>query len=141
MSAFGNYEWVPQIKAMVTEPNSGIGTGNIAVAGLLARAGDYSQFEMLTTYIKNKEPMIAEAIRALGNFDTNSAASFLKDIAISGPAPSFRIEAIESLDKIAEKRPELLPKLVDALEANKDSNYPPLKKRCAEKLEKYGTKK
>ena len=87
---------MPAIKALSTDPNSIINRGGpfmshkINVAGLLARAGDYSQFEIVAKGINSSEkPIRSKAIQALGNFGhktnpvTDSAVELLKSVATS----------------------------------------------------------
>ena len=146
---FGNREWVQPLKAIATDPNSVIRRTSlkIDVAGLLARAGDYSQFEMLATSINDSKDYIRSfAIQALGNFGhktnpvTDSAVELLTSAAISDPIPFLRERAIESLEKIAKKKPVVTSKVIDALDANIDSPDKNLRSICRVKLTIYGRK-
>ena len=57
---FGNKEWMPTIKALSLDPNSIVSRDplRIKVAGLFARAGDYSQFEIVATAIRDKKDYV-----------------------------------------------------------------------------------
>jgi len=147
---FGNKEWIPTIKALSTDPNSFISRTplKIGVAGLLARGGDYSQFEIVASGISsNKQHIRGTAIQALGNFGhrtdpvTDSAVKLLFSAATSDVVPWFRERAIESLEKITKKKPHIIPKLIDALETNKDSLDKYLGITCRVKLKIYGPKR
>lgn len=146
---FGNREWVQPLKAIAIDPNGVISRTSlkIDVAGLLARAGDYSQFEVLATSINDSKDYIRFfAIQALGNFRhktetvTDSAAELLTSAAISDPVPWLRERAIESLERIAKIKPEVNSKVISALEANIDSPDKNLRSVCRVKLTIYGRK-
>lgn len=143
---FGNKEWIPTIKALSTDPNGFISRTplKIDVAGLLARAGDYSQFKVVASSVDHNEASIRHvAIQALGNFGhktdpvTDSAVKLLKSAAISDAVPSLRDRAIESLEKIAKIKPEVTSKVIDALKANADSPDKDLQIMCKAKLKMY----
>ena len=146
----GNTEWVPQMKRLASDPNTSplFVTHRIEAAGLLASVGDYSQFELVVKHVNDsKEYERLTAIRQLANFGhksnpvTDKAVELLKNAAISDSVPRLRGYAVESLEKIVAKKPSITPKLLEALEANKDSQDKDLRTLCAEKLKKYGTKK
>jgi len=146
---FGNKEWMPTIKALSTDPNGFISRTphKFDVAGLLARGGDYSQFEIVASGISsNKQHIRGTAIQALGNFGhktdtvTDSAAELLKSAATSDAVPWLRERAIESLEKIAKIKPEVESKVIAALEANKDSTDKDLRIMCNAKLNSYSKK-
>lgn len=147
---FGNREWMPTIKALSTDPNSVVGRRTpqkIKVAGLLARAGDYSQFVVVAIHIDdNKRSVRYVAIQALGNFRhktepvTDLAAVLLTFTAISDPVPWLRELAIYSLEKIAKIKPEITSRVINALEANIDSPDKNLRVVCRVKLTRYGRK-
>ena len=127
---FGNREWVPTIKPLLIDPNSSVARTHlrIKVAGLLARAGDYSQFETVAAAIGDKRKWVrGMVVTALGNFRhktepvTDLAARLLVSLAIADPSPSLRQRAIYSLQKIAKEKPQIIPNLIHALEANRDS--------------------
>jgi hypothetical protein len=71
---FGNKEWIGTIKTLVTDPNSKVYFSlKISTAGLLARAGDYSQFGILAKHIHHPKRYICSAVgRALGNFQAKA---------------------------------------------------------------------
>jgi len=144
---FGNKEWMPTIKALSTDPNGLISRTpiNIDVAGLLARAGDYSQFEVVANSISDSRDYIRSmAVHELRNFGhktdpvTNSAVELLTSVATSDPIPRMRERAIRSLEKIAKTKPEVTSKVIDALEANVDSPDKNLQIVCRVKLKSYG---
>jgi len=143
---FGNREWMPTIKALAVDPNSPLDIPlKIDVAGLLARAGDYSQFEVVADGVSDSKDYIrSTAIHELGNFGhktdpvTDSAAELLTSAAKSEPVPFLRERAIESLEKIAKAKPEVTAKVIEALQANKDSSDKDLRIMCRAKLKMYG---
>jgi len=147
---FGNREWMPTIKALSTDPNSFVGRyipEKIKVAGLLARAGDYSQFKVVAKGISDSKRSIrSTAIHALSNFGhktdpvTDSAAELLTFAATSDPVPWLRERAIDALEKIAKTKPQITSKVIDALEANIDSPDKNLRRVCRVKLTIYGRK-
>jgi len=145
---FGNKEWMPTIKDLLTDPNSRIHTSmKIDMAGLLARAGDYSQFEVVAKGVSDSKDYIRSfSIQQLGNFGhktkgvTNSAVELLTSVATSDSVPWLRERAIESLEKIGKIKPEVKAKVVDALEANIDSADKNLRTICRAKLTMYGRK-
>ncbi len=143
---FGNREWMPTIKALSSDPNSRLHIPlKIDLAGLLARTGDYSQFEVVATRIDdNKRSVRYVTIQALGNFRhktepvTDLAAVLLTFTAISDPVPWLRERAIYSLEKIAKIKPEITSRVINALEANIDSQDKNLRRVCRVKLKMYG---
>jgi len=154
---FGNKEWMPTIKALIEDPNSILNRGGLSesgkiahkidAAGLLARAGDYSQFEIVANGIGSSEkPIRSKAIHALGNFGhktnpiTGSAVELLTSVATSDSIPWLRERAIDSMEKIAKKKPEVEPKIIAALEANKDSSDEDLRRMCNAMLDSYNKK-
>ena len=143
---FGNREWMPTIKALSTDPNGIIARTplKIKVAGLLARAGDYSQFEILKNGLTDSRDYIrSTSIYQLRNFGhktepiTDSAVGLLRTVAISDSVPRLREYAIESLEKIAKKKPELSSKIIYVLAANIDSPDKKLRIVCRVKLKMY----
>jgi len=145
---FGNREWVKPIKVLSTDPNSCLDTPlKVEIAGLLARAGDYSQFEVVASHIRDsKQSVRYVAIKTLGNFRhktetvTDLAVGLLMSVATSDPVPRLREEAIYSLQKIDEKKPVITVKIIDALKANIDSSDKNLRIVCRALLKHY-TKK
>jgi hypothetical protein len=118
----GNREWMPTIKTLSLDPNGPIAGTSLAikVAGLLARAGDYSQFEIVAAAVGDSEDYVrSSAIWELANFRhktdpvTDSAVSLLTSVAMSDPVPRMRRYAIESLEKVAKEKPQIIPKLID----------------------------
>ena len=126
---FGNKEWINPLKALVTDPNSKVYFSfKIDVAGLLARAGDYSQFELVAKYAVDENRLSRHfAILALGKFChksnpvTDRAVGLLMQAATSDSDPWLRQLAMYSLEKIAKVRPEIESKIVDAADANINS--------------------
>ncbi len=146
----GNREWMPTIKALSLDPNSIITrtTLKIKVAGLLARAGDYSQFEIVAAaVIDSKHYVRFSGICELANFRhktapvTDLAVELLVSVATADPDPGLRQVAIYSLEKIAKEKPQIIPKLIDALEANKDSPDKHLRTSSRVNLKIYGLKR
>ena len=92
----------------------------IKIAGMLARAGDYSQFETVAAWIADgKRYGRLSAICELANFRhktdpvTDAAIDILVSVADTDPEPFFRQVAIYSLEKIAKEKPQIIPKLID----------------------------
>lgn len=146
----GNKEWMPTIKALSLDPNSIIArtTLKIKVAGLLARAGDYSQFEIVAAAVSDSKDCVRfSGICELPNFRhktapvTDLAVELLVSVATADPEPGLRQVAIYSLEKIAKEKPQIIPKLIDALEANKDSPDKYLGISSRVNLKIYGAKR
>lgn len=143
---FGNREWMPTIKAFVADPNSTkIGTAHaVRVAGLLARAGDYSHFRLVAKSATDSNWWMRHtAVMALANFRhrthpvTDSAVESLRRVAVSDQVPRLREQAIYSLQKIAKTKHEVTSKLIEALEANADSAESDHYRRLYERLLKH----
>jgi hypothetical protein len=143
---FGNKEWIGTIKTLVTDPNSIVARTSYAIelGGLLARAGDYSQFELVAKGISDtKWWMRFRAVRALANFRhrtdpvTDSAVELLVSVAASDIVPRLREEAIRSLDKIANVRGGVESKVIEASAANINSVDKNLRTTCRAMLLKY----
>ncbi len=139
----GNNEWLPTIKALSTDPNDLIaGTSYaIRVAGLLARAGDYSQFEIVAAALGDSKYFIRNsAIAELASFNhksdpvTDLAIELLVYAATTDSDSWLRWRAIDSLDKIVKKKPQTKPRLIYALKANKHSQDKRLRLICEFKL-------
>lgn len=144
---FGNREWMPTIKTLSIDPNGMISRTSykFKVAGLLARAGDYSQFEILNNGLTDSRDYIrSTSVHQLRNFGhktdpvTDSAVKLLTSVAMSDPVPRMREYAIESLEKIAKIKPEVTLKVIDVLKANMDSPDKNLSIICRVKLKMYG---
>jgi hypothetical protein len=127
---FANKEWVGTIKSLSLDPNSIVArtTLKIKVAGLLARAGDYSQFEIVAGAIGDSRKYVRfSGICELANFRhktdpvTDLAVELLLSVATTDPEFGLRKMAIYSLEKIAKEKPQIIPNLIHALEANRDS--------------------
>lgn len=143
---FGNREWVPTLKPLLLDPNSSVARTHlrIKVAGLLARAGDYSQFETVAAAIGDKRKWVrGMVVTALGNFRhktepvTDLAARLLVSLAIADPSPRLRERAIYSLEKIAKVRPEATSYVIACLQANLDSPDKMLRTICKGMLVMY----
>jgi HEAT repeat protein len=122
LCSLGNKEWMPTIKTLSLDPNGPIRGTYLAikVAGMLARAGDYSQFETVAAWVADgKRYGRLSAICELANFRhktdpvTDAAVDILVSVADTDPEPSFRQWAIYSLQKIAKEKPQIIPKLID----------------------------
>jgi len=144
---FGNKEWVATIKPLLLDPNSLVARTHvkIRVAGLLARAGDYSQFEIVAASIgDNRKWVRSMVIKALGNFRhktepvTDLAAELLVSLAITDPSPRLRQRAIYSLEKIAKVKPEATSYVIACLESNLDSPDRTLRIICKGMLRMHG---
>ena len=143
---FGNKEWMPIIKKIAKDPN-GLIAGRpyeIEVAGLFARAGDYSDFDTVAKGIQDKKWWVRHtAIVALGNFRhktdpvTDRAVELLKQTATSDSDPRLRVFAVRSLDKITETKCDVAPILLKVLEANSNSADKNLRLECTGLLMKY----
>lgn len=142
---FGNKDWVKRIKEIYSDPNNNIHISiRIDVAGLLARVGDYSQFDVVAEHIRDKDFSIRYfAIKALPNFqhmkksNSVSAAELLMTVAISDQIPWLREHAIFCLEKMAKDQPEIKAVVVDALEINLNSPDNNLRIICEAKLRSY----
>ena len=145
---FGNREWIPTIKKLSIDPNSIFARARLQVAGLLARAGDYSQFEIVTGAIGDSRKYVRFAgICEVADFRhktdpvTDLAVELLLSVATTDPEFGLRRMAIYSLEKIAKEKPQVIPNLIDALETNKDSPDKYLGITCRVKLKIYGPKR
>jgi hypothetical protein len=147
---FGNKEWIPTIKTLSLDPNSIIARTSLRfdVAGLLARVGDYSQFEIVAAAVTDSKDYVRfSGICELANFRHKTApvmdlaVELLVFVATADPQPRLRQVAIYSLEKIAKEKPQIIPKLIDALEANKDSPDKHLGTSSRVNLKIYGLKR
>jgi hypothetical protein len=142
---FNNRDWVPIIKSLKVDPNSDITLSFMKynVAGLLARAGDYSQFEIVAEGLRNQKVSKYTVIQQLGYFAdisdpvTDKAANLLSEYSKSNDNPKYREYAIESLEKLAKVKPQLKEKVIEVLEANKNSTDKYLRETCNIKLMFY----
>ncbi len=150
LCGLGNKEWMPTIKALSLDPNSIVArtTLKIKVAGLLARAGDYSQFEIVAAAVSDRREYVRfSGICELANFRhktdpvTDLAVELLLSVATADPELKLRQMAIYSLEKIAKEKPQIIPKLIDALETNKNSPDKYLGITSRVKLKIYGPKR
>ena len=135
----GNKEWIPVVKTFIVDPNSPIVCTPyvVNIAGLLARAGDYSHFELVAKDANDSKWWIrANAVKALSEFShethpvTDSATKLLSSIATFDPMPRLREEAIYSLQKIAKKKTSVTLKVTEALKANMNSSDKNLRSIC-----------
>jgi hypothetical protein len=141
----GNRDWIKRTKQLVTDPNSRLSVRDrIYVAGILAKAQDYSQLGLIAGHIADKEDGIrSAAVYALENFAhetdpaTISAADLLRSSAASDSTPRIREYAVRSLSKIVERRPEVKSKLIDAAKANAGSGDIGLRGASQAMLKKY----
>lgn len=143
---FGKKDWMQPIKVLLAnKKHEAFIPLKLDVAGLLARAGDYSQFEIVANQIDNSKCSVRYvAIEALGNFQheteavTDSAADLLTFVAVSDSVPWLREFAIGKLEQIAARKPAIASKVIEALEANKDSADKNLRVISRVKLTYYG---
>jgi hypothetical protein len=140
---FGNRDWVPIIKAMAEDPNSEVNRDSLKynVAGLLARAGDFSQFDVVAKGLSDEKDFIrSTAMLELSKFAhptdpvTDKAAELLANYAKNEPNIKFRGYAIEGLEKLAKAKPSLQGKVIESLEANINSTDKDLRAICNVKL-------
>ncbi|MBE0534054.1 MAG: tetratricopeptide repeat protein [Phycisphaerae bacterium] len=117
----------------------------VRIAGLLARAGDYSLFRILESTAHSPQQSIRTAVIAeLGRLHdarhptTDKAAAILLTIAADDASTSVRARAIESLEKLTKIKPRIKDKLIQALQANADSTDNALQTRVRQKLQEYG---
>jgi hypothetical protein len=114
------------------------------VAGLLARVGDFSQFDVVAKGLSDEKYFIrAKAIQMLGKFAhptdpiTDKAAELLLNAAKTEKILVTQEYAIESLEKLAKEKPVLRKKVVEALEANVNSTDKNFQASCRSKLKAY----
>jgi HEAT repeat protein len=147
LCGFGNREWITTIKTLSMDPNSILSQPphNMDIAGLLARAGDYSQFELVKKYAVNDNPRLRHfAILALGKFGhktnpvTDRAVDLLMQAATSDLEPWLRQMAIYSLDEIAQVKPDVKSKVIGACQANVNSADRSLSITAKSTLMRYG---
>jgi hypothetical protein len=146
LCTLGDNSWLSTIKAMATDPNSKLNRMSLQydAAGLLARAGDYSQFDVVVKGLSDEKDFIRhKAMFELSKFAhptdpvTDRAAELLTNFAKSEPNLRFREYAIEGLEQLAKVKPVLKQKVVEALEANANSSDKNLKTSCKVKLKAY----
>ncbi len=120
LCSLGNKEWMPTIKALSTDPNSIASRSvlKIRFAGLLARGGDYSQFDIVSAAIGDSSKGVRGiAISALRNFGhktnpvTDSAVELLLSVANTDPDIRSRLSAMHALERIAKQKPQIRPRL------------------------------
>lgn len=141
----GNKEWVPAIKKLSADPNGMLRRVYGAdVAGLLARVGDYSQLSVVASQLKDEEGRTSYgALRALSYFAHESdpaavsAADLLYSVARSDSSSFAREYAMRSLETIAQKRPALKTRLIDAAKTNAGSSDVGLRGTSQAMLKKY----
>lgn len=139
----GNTEWIKPMRVYCADPNLPI-SSRLLAAGLLARGGDYSQFDMVKTSLEgDDEDVRRQAAVSLGDFlhrknqITLQAAQALEAAATRDANAAVRMKAITSLEKIVAERPDQLPVLIRVLQANVNSENPYLRKQCETMLKKY----
>jgi len=137
--SLGNKQWIEPVKGVSADPNIPM-PRRLATAELLAQAGDYTQFEVVSTGLKSDDDTIRrEAAKVLPEFKGRSsqAIELLVSTAEHDENPGVRIAAITSLDKIVAQRPNAMPVLMGVLEANVNSENAYLRKQCEAMLKKY----
>lgn len=109
----------------------------LGIARLLARAGDYSEFEIFTQHIASEKLVYRlDVVFGLKEFRrpkdpiTVSATDLLVFAAKTDPSIFIRESAIRSLNKIVKTNPELKPKLTEAIAANINSSDRSLRSNC-----------
>ncbi|MBN1346715.1 MAG: hypothetical protein JXQ73_28750 [Phycisphaerae bacterium] len=141
----GNREWLKTVKGMLKDQViKKLPMTKLRIAGLLARGGEYSQFEMVAGHIDHEKKSVRSyALQALHHFTYSNdvvadpALEIMAFVAKSDPEARFRREAIRSLEGAAKTKPELMAKLVEVWEANVDSQDKLLRSACRRKLQKH----
>lgn len=142
---FQNKDWMPIMREISVDPNAALDIPlKIDVAGLLARGGDYSQFEYVGRHVADENDSVRyTAIRSLAKFaDANDpVAEAAVDLALyaatSDTQAWLRQLAIGSLEQMAKKRPRTTAKLITALEANVNSSDARLRTTCVVGLKSH----
>jgi hypothetical protein len=146
LCTLGNNTWLPIIKEIAEDPNSAKSLDSLKynVAGLLARAGDFSQFNIIEKGFSDENKDIRwMAMLELSKFAhstdpvTDKAANLLTDMAKGDPDNKFREFAIEGLENLAKAKPALKEKVIEALEANVNSTDKNLQAIYKAKLSAY----
>jgi HEAT repeat protein len=145
---FENKEWIKAIKPLLTEKRSPIAkqTGlKLDIAGLLARAGDFSQMDFIAVYVRDEQVDVRKsAVAALAHFHAaedkkqcNKAIDLLMSSANNDDAPKVREAAIVGLEDFIKENKVLSSKYVEILEANAESSDKALQTTCKLLLRQY----
>ena len=143
--SLGNTSWLPDIRPYVTDPNAGTTLRErISVAGVLAQGRDYSQFELVASNLSNEDPKVRlRALNVIRSFRDapdpigRQMAELLEAIATTDPNVNRRATAIRHLEEMVDDRPEFVPALISALEANLSPDDGRFHEMCQKKLKKY----
>jgi len=138
--SLGNRQWIEPMKGISADPNIPM-LRRLATAGLLAQAGDYTQFEVVSGSLENDDDRIRqEAVKILPDFKgrATQVTELLVSLGEHDGNPGVRMAAIASIEKMVSERPEVLPLLLQVLEANVNSENAYLQKQCEAKLKQYG---
>ena len=91
---------------------------DIKFAGLLARGGDYSQFDIIAAAIGDSRKYVRgwaifelATLRHKNNPFTDSAVELLLSVANTDPDIRSRLSAMHSLERIAKQKPQIRPRL------------------------------
>jgi hypothetical protein len=145
---FENKEWIKAIKPLLTEKRSPIAkqTGlKLDIAGLLARAGDFSQMDFIAGYVRDEQVDVRKnAVAALAHFHAaedkkqcNKAIDLLMSSANNDDAPKVREAAVVGLEDFIKENKVLSSKYVEILEANAESRDKALQTTCKLLLRQY----
>ncbi len=145
---FENNEWIKAIRPVLTEKRSPIAkeTGlKLDVAGLLARAGDFSQMDFIAGYVHDEQVDVRKsAVAALAHFHAaedkkqcNKAIDLLMSAASNDDAPKVREAAVVGLEDFIKENKVLNSKYVEILEANGQSKDRALQTTCKLLLQQY----
>ncbi len=143
--SLGNTSWLPDIRPYVTDPNAGTTLRErISVAGVLAQAHDYSQFELVADSLSHEDPKVRvramDVIRSFRHAPDPigpKMAELLEGIAATDQDTGRRATAIRHLEEMAEDRPEFVPAVISALEANLSPDGGRFHEMCQRKLKEY----
>jgi len=147
---FENKEWIKAIKPLLTEKRSPIARQTalrLDIAGLLARAGDFSQMDFIAEYVRDEQVDVRKsAVAALAHFHKaededkkkcNKAIDLLMSSANNDDAPKVREAAIVGLEDFIKENKVLSSKYVEILEANAESKDKALQTTCKLLLRQY----
>jgi hypothetical protein len=138
------------MKPLVTEKRSPIAKQTalrLDIAGLLARAGDFSQMDFIAGYVHDEQVDVRKsAVAALGHFHKaadkdkkkcNKAIDLLMSSANNDDAPKVREAAVVGLEDFIKENKVLSLKYVEILEANAESKDKALQTTCKLLLRLY----
>lgn len=142
LCGFGNKDWIPVIKVLFDDKkHPAFNSYKIQAAGLLAKAGDFSQFEIVEKHVNDSKGYVRfSTIIALGKFKhqtspvTDKAADLLLQSAKNEKNIFWREKAVEGIEGLAKTKKALRPKVIEALEAGLDNKNVSFKNFCNNKL-------